>query len=61
MRLRLVQLALRDMQKPQHQDEAQAFIESEDLELFCEWLEWDTEAIRKAAVEGIAPRWTWYA
>ena len=49
------------MQNPQDQAEAEAFIESEDLELFCEWLEWDAEAIRSAAAEGVAPRWTWYA
>ncbi len=52
----IVQLALRDMQKPQHQAEAQEFIESEGLDLFCEWLDWDAEAIRSAAAEGVAPR-----
>ncbi len=56
-----VQLALRDLQKPQYRNEAQAFIESEQLQLFCEWLEWDAEAIREAAAEGVAPRNTWYA
>ncbi len=52
----IVQLALRDMQHPQHQGEAEAFIESEDLELFCDWLGWDAAAIRSAAAEGVAPR-----
>ncbi len=57
----IVQLALRDMQHPQHQAEAEAFIESQNVELFCDWLEWDAVAIRSVAAEGVAPRWMWYA
>ena len=37
------------------------FIESQELELFCEWLDWDAEAIREAAAEGVEPRNAWYA
>ena len=52
----VVQLALRDLQNPQYQAEAQDFIESEDLNLFCEWLDWNAEEIRSVAAEGMAPR-----
>ena len=57
----VVQMALRDLQKRQHQAEAQAFIQSQDLELFCDWLEWDAEEIRCAAAEGTAPRYKRWA
>lgn len=50
----VVQLALRDLQKHQHRAEAREFIESVDLDLFCDWLDWDVEAVRQAATEGVA-------
>ena len=52
----VVKVALRDLQRPEYQEDAKEFMESEELELFCDWLEWDAEAIRCAASEGIAPR-----
>ena len=57
----VVQMALRDLQKRQHQEEAQAFIESQELELFCEWLDWDVEAIRCAAARGVATQYVRWA
>ena len=57
----VVQMALRDLQSCQHQDEAQAFIESQELELYCEHLEWNAEAIRCAAAEGVAPQYKRWA
>jgi len=57
----VVQMALRDLQKCRHQEEAREFIESQGLELFCDWLEWDAEAIRCAAAEGMAPRYKQWA
>lgn len=52
----VVQMALRDLQKRWHQAEAQAVIEAEELELFCEWLDWDVDVIRQAVAEGWRPR-----
>ena len=49
------------MSQRQHQAEAEAFIESLELELFCDWLEWDAGAIRCAAAEGMAPRYKQWA
>ncbi len=57
----IVQMALRDLQRHQHQAKAMEFIESQDLELFCDWLEWNAEAIRYAAAEGTAPRYKQWA
>ncbi len=54
-------MALRDLQKRQHRAEAQAFIDFQELDLFCEWLEWDVEAIRQAAARGVATQYVRWA
>lgn len=45
----VVQMALRDLQQSKHRDSAQAFIQSKDFAIFCEWLGWDVEQIRSTA------------
>ncbi len=57
----VVQMALRDLQKRQHRKEAREFVESQELELFCEHLEWNAEEIREAAAEGVAPQYKRWA
>ena len=42
----IVQMALRDLQSRQHQEEARAFVDGQELELYCEWIGWDAAAIR---------------
>ncbi len=50
----VVSLALRDLKgglkstrkRQEHQVDALEFIESPELELFCEWLDWDVEKVR---------------
>ena len=51
----VVQMALQDLQKRQHLAEAHAFVESEELELFCDRLGWVAEAIRHAVAKWCDP------
>ena len=50
----ILELAFRDLEDAEHvghtkhQAEAAAFIESEDFEIFCDWLQWDAERVRAA-------------
>ena len=37
---------LKDAEHPELQAEALAFFESEDFEIFCDWLQWDAERVR---------------
>ena len=39
---------LRDAEHPERQAAAKAFIGSEAFEMFCDWLNWDAERVRKA-------------
>ncbi len=63
----VVKLALRDLQgnlkdmrrTGEHQADTRAFIASPELELFCDWLEWDVEKLRgveRQAVSAIFAR-----
>jgi hypothetical protein len=47
----VVELAMRNLQRHKHQAEAHEFIEPPELEVFCDWLEWDVELVRRAAAE----------
>ena len=44
----VVELALLDLRNPSHQAKAKVFFESQGFELFCEYLGFDAEAIRRA-------------
>ncbi len=46
----LLELAFHDLKQSEHRAEAWELIESQDFEMFCEWLGWDA-AVRKV-VEG---------
>ena len=50
----VIQMALRYLQKPRRQAEAQVFIVSGELEVFCDWPGWDADVIRQAAAGGVA-------
>lgn len=56
----VIQMALRDLQQSKHRDSTQAFIESTDFAVFCEWLEWDADVTRSGAAEGVAVQKRWY-
>ncbi len=56
----VVQMALRDLQgnlkdmrkRSERQADAREFIASPELEVFCDWLEWDVEKVRRVVGRG---------